>query len=92
MNNTLTPARPGKKVTAFLAFKRALGHRYRRGEFTLRNFERFAAGAHEARSPTIVGSQPVDLGVIVIAVLAGSQLLPKQMLYQAELHPDRPPS
>jgi hypothetical protein len=39
--------------------------------------------------PTIVSSQLLDLSVIVILVLTGSQLLPKQMLYQAELHPDR---
>ena len=31
----------------------------------------------------------VDSGVIVIVVLTGSHLLPKQMLYPAELHPDR---
>jgi integrase/recombinase XerD len=49
--NALTPERLGKKVTAFLAFKRALGHAYCRGEFTLRNFERFAAEAREPRSP-----------------------------------------
>jgi hypothetical protein len=30
--------------------------------------------------PTIVGSQPIDFGVIVIAVLTGGHLLPKQML------------
>jgi hypothetical protein len=35
-----------------------------------------------ARSPTIVGSQPVDSGVIILVVLTGSHLLPKQMFYQ----------
>lgn len=39
----LTPARLGKEIAAFLVFKRALGYSYRRGEATLRGFERFAA-------------------------------------------------
>lgn len=47
----LTPARLGKEITAFLTFKRALGYRYVRGEFTLRNFERFAARGRGPRSP-----------------------------------------
>lgn len=46
-----TPARLGKEITAFLAFKRALGYRYRRGEFTLRSLERFAARSRGSRSP-----------------------------------------
>jgi integrase/recombinase XerD len=49
--NILTPARLGKKITAFLVFKRALGYRYSRGEFTLRNLERFVASTNEPRSP-----------------------------------------
>lgn len=47
----LTAARLGKEITAFLTFKRALGHRYLRGEFTLRNLECFVAGASEPHSP-----------------------------------------
>ena len=47
----LTPARLGKEITAFLVFKRALGCRYRRGEFTLRSLERFAARSRGLRSP-----------------------------------------
>lgn len=49
--SALTPARLGKEITAFLTFKRVLGYRYLRGEFTLRNFERFAARGRAARSP-----------------------------------------
>jgi hypothetical protein len=34
------------------------------------------------------GFQLFVFSVIILAVLTGSYLLPKQMLYQAELHPD----
>jgi integrase/recombinase XerD len=37
-------------ILAFLEFKRALGHGYRRGEFTLRAFERFAAARCPSRA------------------------------------------
>jgi len=46
----LTPTRLGKEITAFLVFKRALGHSYRRGEATLRSLERFALQGRGARS------------------------------------------
>ena len=49
--SALTPTRLSKEIAAFLAFKRALGYRYLRGEFTLRNFERFAARGCGPRSP-----------------------------------------
>jgi integrase/recombinase XerD len=49
--NALTSMRLDKEITAFLAFKRALGYRYLRSEFTLRNFERFAAHGRGPRSP-----------------------------------------
>ena len=78
--SALTPARLGKEITAFLVFKRALGHPYRRGEATLRNFERFALDGRGTRSriymePTIrawllrsPGRKPVtladDLGAV----------------------------
>lgn len=48
--STMTPTRLGKTITAFLAFKRALGYRYGRGEFTLRNFERFVADSRDPHS------------------------------------------
>lgn len=48
--SALTPARFRKEITAFLAFKRALGHSYRRGEATLRSLERFAQHEHGPRS------------------------------------------
>lgn len=48
--NALTPARLGEQITAFLLFKRALGYRYIRNEFTLRNFERFVARGRGKRS------------------------------------------
>jgi site-specific recombinase XerD len=47
-------------IAAFLAFKRALGYGYRRGEFTLRAFDRFAAArcrkraALRSRLPAII--------------------------------------
>ena len=37
----ITQARLNQDIERFLAFKRALGYRYRRAEFTLRAFERF---------------------------------------------------
>jgi integrase/recombinase XerD len=49
--NALTVARLRKEITAFLAFKRALGYRYLRGAFTLRNLQRFATGGCGPRSP-----------------------------------------
>ena len=49
--SVLTRARLRKEITAFLTFKRALGYRYLRSEFTLRNFERFAARGRGLRSP-----------------------------------------
>ena len=38
-------------IAAFLAFKRALGHSYQRGEFTLRAFDRFAAKQRGRSAP-----------------------------------------
>jgi integrase/recombinase XerD len=49
--SALTAAQLRKEIAAFLAFKRALGYRYLRGEFTLRNFERFAGRGCGQRSP-----------------------------------------
>jgi len=48
--SALTSGRLGKEITAFLVFKRALGHSYRRGEATLRSLERFARDGRGARS------------------------------------------
>jgi integrase/recombinase XerD len=47
---SLTSVKLGKQIAAFLVFKRALGHPYRRGEATLRNLERFASQRRRARS------------------------------------------
>lgn len=49
--SALTPVRLSREVAAFLVFKRALGYRYLRGEFTLRNFERFAVRGRGPQSP-----------------------------------------
>jgi hypothetical protein len=45
-------------------------------------------GSTNAPVPTIVGSQDVDSDVILVDDRIGSHMLPKQMLYQAELRPD----
>ena len=37
-------------IVAFLEFKRALGHGYARGEFTLRAFDRFVAARFRTRT------------------------------------------
>ncbi len=46
----LTPAQLRKDIAAFLVFKHALGYPYRRGEATLRSFERFATRGRRRRS------------------------------------------
>jgi integrase/recombinase XerD len=38
----ISPTRLSRDIGQYLKFKRALGYSYQRGEFTLRNFERFA--------------------------------------------------
>ncbi len=48
--SALTPARLGKEIAAFLVFKRALGHSYRRGAATLRSLQRFALRRRRARA------------------------------------------
>ncbi len=60
--STLTPVRLSNEITGFLAFKRALGYRYSRNEFTLRNFERFAVRGRRRRSP-------IDLEAVIRAWL-----------------------
>lgn len=40
-----------RDIDQFLMFKRALGHRYHRGELTLRSFQRFARGYLESQKP-----------------------------------------
>ncbi len=46
-------------------------------------------GPTNSHARTIVGSQPVDLKAIVGVDRTVDRMLPKQMLYQAELRPDR---
>jgi integrase/recombinase XerD len=50
----IAPTRLTRDIDGFLAFKRALGYAYRRAEYTLRNFERFArAQAQRKKRPAI---------------------------------------
>ena len=78
--NPITPEQLGQDISGFLALKRALGHPYARGEWTLRSFERFVHQQARSRSPVemeamvsgwlsrTTGRKPVtvavDIGVI----------------------------